>query len=49
MLQNALPHARVVYISATGATKVSNLSYAIASDCGKQRISRFTSREDDFQ
>ena len=27
-LQNALPQARVVYISATGATKVSNLSYA---------------------
>ncbi|MHC5827552.1 MAG: strawberry notch-like NTP hydrolase domain-containing protein, partial [Nostoc sp.] len=27
-LQNALPQARVVYVSATGATKVSNLSYA---------------------
>lgn len=27
-LQNALPLARVVYVSATGATKVSNLSYA---------------------
>jgi P-loop containing NTP hydrolase pore-1/C-terminal domain on Strawberry notch homologue len=27
-LQNALPQARVVYVSATGATKVSNLAYA---------------------
>jgi hypothetical protein len=27
-LQNALPHARVVYVSATGATQVSHLAYA---------------------
>lgn len=27
-LQNALPHTRVVYVSATGATTVSNLAYA---------------------
>jgi P-loop containing NTP hydrolase pore-1/C-terminal domain on Strawberry notch homologue len=27
-LQNALPQARVLYVSATGATKVSNLAYA---------------------
>ncbi|NER48587.1 MAG: methylase, partial [Symploca sp. SIO1A3] len=27
-LQNALPKARVLYVSATGATKVSNLAYA---------------------
>ena len=27
-LQNALPRARVLYVSATGATKVSNLAYA---------------------
>jgi hypothetical protein len=27
-LQNALPNARVVYVSATGATEVSNLAYA---------------------
>ncbi len=27
-LQNALPNARVIYVSATGATEVSNLAYA---------------------
>lgn len=27
-LQKALPHARIVYVSATGATEVSNLSFA---------------------
>jgi hypothetical protein len=27
-LQNALPHARVIYVSATGATTVNNLAYA---------------------
>jgi hypothetical protein len=27
-LQNALPQARVLYVSATGATQVSNLAYA---------------------
>lgn len=27
-LQQALPHARIVYVSATGATEVSNLAYA---------------------
>jgi hypothetical protein len=29
-LQNALPHARIVYVSATGATEVENLAYAQA-------------------
>ncbi|WDD36728.1 strawberry notch family protein (plasmid) [Nostoc sp. UHCC 0926] len=39
-LQNALPQARVVYVSATGATKVSNLSYANPWGFGRLEISR---------
>ncbi|MBU7585691.1 MAG: strawberry notch family protein [Nostoc sp. TH1S01] len=45
-LQNALPGARVVYVSATGATKVSNLSYANRLGLWQTGDFPFTSRED---
>ncbi|BAZ71007.1 hypothetical protein NIES4106_58040 (plasmid) [Fischerella sp. NIES-4106] len=45
-LQNALPLARVTYISATGATKVSNLSYANRLGLWQTGDFPFTSRED---
>ncbi|WP_341529988.1 strawberry notch family protein [Nostoc sp. UHCC 0302] len=45
-LQNALPKARVVYVSATGATKVSNLSYANRLGLWQTGDFPFTSRED---
>ena len=45
-LQNALPQARVVYVSATGATKVSNLSYANRLGLWQTGDFPFTSRED---
>ncbi|RCJ40988.1 methylase, partial [Nostoc minutum NIES-26] len=45
-LQNALPLARVVYVSATGATKVSNLSYANRLGLWQTGDFPFTSRED---
>lgn len=45
-LQNALPRARVVYVSATGATKVSNLSYANRLGLWQTGDFPFTSRED---
>ncbi|MBN3947151.1 MAG: strawberry notch family protein [Nostoc sp. NMS7] len=45
-LQNALPSARVVYVSATGATKVSNLSYANRLGLWQTGDFPFTSRED---
>lgn len=44
-LQNALPQARVVYVSATGATKVSNLSYANRLGLWQTGDFPFTSRE----
>ena len=37
-LQNALPDARILYVSATGATTVPGLAYARASGCGAGRI-----------
>ncbi|WP_375514062.1 strawberry notch-like NTP hydrolase domain-containing protein [uncultured Nostoc sp.] len=45
-LQNALPSSRVVYVSATGATKVSNLSYANRLGLWQTGDFPFTSRED---
>ncbi|ACC85341.1 strawberry notch-like NTP hydrolase domain-containing protein [Nostoc punctiforme] len=45
-LQNALPKARIVYVSATGATKVSNLSYANRVGLWQTGDFPFTSRED---
>ncbi|WP_242055955.1 strawberry notch-like NTP hydrolase domain-containing protein [Nostoc flagelliforme] len=45
-MQNALPQARVVYVSATGATKVSNLSYANRLGLWQTGDFPFTSRED---
>ncbi|MHC5596310.1 MAG: strawberry notch family protein [Nostoc sp.] len=45
-LQNALPSARIVYVSATGATKVSNLSYANRLGLWQTGDFPFTSRED---
>ncbi|MBC1279551.1 strawberry notch family protein [Nostoc sp. UCD121] len=45
-LQNALPSARVIYVSATGATKVSNLSYANRLGLWQTGDFPFTSRED---
>ncbi|MCP6758424.1 MAG: strawberry notch family protein [Fischerella sp. CENA71] len=45
-LQNALPKARVIYVSATGATKVSNLSYANRLGLWQTGDFPFTSRED---
>ena len=39
-LQHALPNARVVYVSATGATTVHNLAYASAWACGAARTFR---------
>ncbi|BBD63389.1 hypothetical protein NIES2109_62390 (plasmid) [Nostoc sp. HK-01] len=45
-LQNALAKARVVYVSATGATKVSNLSYANRLGLWQTGDFPFTSRED---
>ncbi|MGF2037480.1 MAG: strawberry notch-like NTP hydrolase domain-containing protein [Nostoc sp. CmiVER01] len=45
-LQNALALARVVYVSATGATKVSNLSYANRLGLWQTGDFPFTSRED---
>ncbi|WP_392530086.1 strawberry notch-like NTP hydrolase domain-containing protein [Nostoc sp. C117] len=45
-LQNALPQARVVYVSATGATIVSNLSYANRLGLWQTGDFPFTSRED---
>ncbi|MHC5930542.1 strawberry notch-like NTP hydrolase domain-containing protein, partial [Nostoc sp.] len=45
-LQNALPQARVVYVSATGATKVSNFSYANRLGLWQTGDFPFTSRED---
>jgi hypothetical protein len=45
-LQNALPQARVVYVSATGATKVSNLSYANRLGLWQTGDFPFSSRED---
>ncbi|MHC5855035.1 strawberry notch-like NTP hydrolase domain-containing protein [Nostoc sp.] len=45
-LQNALPLARIIYVSATGATKVSNLSYANRLGLWQSGDFPFTSRED---
>ncbi|WP_242055718.1 strawberry notch-like NTP hydrolase domain-containing protein [Nostoc flagelliforme] len=45
-LQNALPQARVIYVSAIGATKVSNLSYANRLGLWQTGDFPFTSRED---
>ncbi|WP_254921506.1 strawberry notch family protein [Nodularia sp. NIES-3585] len=45
-LQNALPKARVIYVSATGATKVSNLSYTNRLGLWQTGDFPFTSRED---
>ncbi|WP_414544913.1 strawberry notch-like NTP hydrolase domain-containing protein [Nostoc sp. CCY0012] len=45
-LQNALAKARVIYVSATGATKVSNLSYANRLGLWQTGDFPFTSRED---
>nr|WP_322678754.1 strawberry notch family protein [Nostoc sp. DedQUE03]MDZ8047597.1 strawberry notch family protein [Nostoc sp. DedQUE02] len=45
-LQNALPQARIVYVSATGATKVSNLSYANRLGLWQTGDFPFSSRED---
>ncbi|MBD2452309.1 strawberry notch family protein [Nostoc sp. FACHB-152] len=45
-LQNALANARVVYVSATGATKVSNLSYANRLGLWQTGDFPFTNRED---
>ncbi|WP_263985862.1 strawberry notch-like NTP hydrolase domain-containing protein [Dendronalium phyllosphericum] len=45
-LQNALPKARIVYVSATGATKVSNLSYANRLGLWQTGDFPFTNRED---
>lgn len=45
-LQNALPLARVIYVSATGATKVSNLSYTNRLGLWQTGDFPFTSRED---
>ncbi|MBD2683354.1 MULTISPECIES: strawberry notch family protein [Nostoc] len=45
-LQNALPSARVIYVSATGATKVSNLSYANRLGLWQTGDFPFTNRED---
>ena len=46
-LQIALPRARVVYISATGATNVSNLAYAVRLGLwGPGDAYPFTTRED---
>ncbi|WP_322704154.1 strawberry notch-like NTP hydrolase domain-containing protein [Nostoc sp. DedQUE04] len=45
-LQNALPSARVIYVSATGATIVSNLSYANRLGLWQTGDFPFTSRED---
>ena len=45
-LQNALAKARVIYVSATGATKVSNLSYANRLGLWQTGDFPFTNRED---
>lgn len=45
-LQNALPSARVVYVSATGATKVMNLAYASRLGLWQTGDFPFASRED---
>ncbi|MCC5625985.1 strawberry notch family protein, partial [Nostoc sp. CHAB 5715] len=45
-LQNALPSSRIVYVSATGATIVSNLSYANRLGLWQTGDFPFTSRED---
>lgn len=45
-LQNVLPGARVIYVSATGATKVSNLSYTNRLGLWQTGDFPFTSRED---
>jgi predicted RNA methylase len=45
-LQNALPGARVVYVSATGATKVCNLAYASRLGLWQTGDFPFASRED---
>ncbi|QLE59657.1 strawberry notch-like NTP hydrolase domain-containing protein [Nostoc sp. TCL26-01] len=45
-LQNALPLARVIYVSATGATIVSNLSYANRLGLWQTGDFPFTNRED---
>jgi predicted RNA methylase len=48
-LQNALPAARIVYVSATGATKVSNLAYANRLGLWQTGDLLFSSREDFIQ
>jgi hypothetical protein len=48
-LQNALPNARVVYVSATGATKVMNLAYASRLGLWQTGDFPFGSREDFVQ
>jgi predicted RNA methylase len=45
-LQNRLPKARIVYISATGASKVSNLSYASRLGLWQTDSFPFASREE---
>ena len=45
-LQNALPDARVLYVSATGATQVSNLAYAARLGLWSTGDFPFASRED---
>ncbi|QLE59702.1 strawberry notch-like NTP hydrolase domain-containing protein [Nostoc sp. TCL26-01] len=45
-LQNALPLARIIYVSATGATIVSNLSYANRLGLWQTGDFPFTNRED---
>lgn len=45
-LQNALPGARVLYVSATGATKVSNLAYASRLGLWQTGDFPFSSRSD---
>lgn len=45
-LQNALPQARVLYVSATGATKVSNLAYATRLGLWQTGDFPFPSRSD---
>jgi C-terminal domain on Strawberry notch homologue/P-loop containing NTP hydrolase pore-1 len=45
-LQNRLPKARIVYISATGASKVSNLSYASRLGLWQNDSFPFASREE---
>jgi hypothetical protein len=45
-LQNALPHARVLYVSATGATTVSNLAYAVRLGLWGSTDMSFATRQD---